>query len=258
MAAAANPWRPFRAIISAISPWSRGRGMHAAPGSAPSKKARAPRRRRASASRVRRPGSGARWPRGVSCAGRGRWASGPWRWRHGWCLESPRGGPQTARRGCARLAVRASRTALVTPCGRGRQPARRQATGPRPKPRGMPWPQRLSASVGKSSRRWRSVRVQHRLIVGAAETSEAIRGQRGGKMHTRVVERRQLDLRQPGAATGRRVTTFCQPEAGGRQPVPRFQASHHFVWPQARLRLPVLATTAIQRWRPGFPSGSGV
>jgi hypothetical protein len=173
----------------------------------------------------------------------------------------PRVPPGWAPDGAPRLRTagwRASRTALVTLCGRGRQPARRQATGPRPKPRGRPWPPRLSAPGVQSSRRWRLGRGQHRLIVGAAEPSEASRGQRGGKMHTRVVERRQLDLRQPGAALGRRVTTFCQPEAGWRQPVTLVQASHHFVWPQARVRLPVLATTAIQRWRPGVPSGAGV
>jgi hypothetical protein len=60
---------------------------------------------------------------------------------------------------CAPLFVtdgfRAYLTALLTHYGRWVQPPRRQATGPRPKPRWMPRPQWLSAQVVKTTRRRR-------------------------------------------------------------------------------------------------------
>src|SRR5262249_45666952 len=44
----------------------------------------------------------------------------------------------------------------------GRPPERRQATGPRPTPRGLPRPARLAAPGVQASRRWRLVGVTHR------------------------------------------------------------------------------------------------
>src|SRR5262249_44076508 len=56
---------------------------------------------------------------------------------------------------------RAYMTALLTHSGHWVQPARRQATGPSPKPRWMPLPQLLYAQVVKTVRRRRLVRVSH-------------------------------------------------------------------------------------------------
>jgi hypothetical protein len=78
--------------------------------------------------------------------------------------------------------------ALVTHYGQWIQPERRQAKGPRPKPRWMPLPQLLYAQVVKSYRRRRIVGVKHRVIFGAAETIEAILAKRGWKMNTAFIE----------------------------------------------------------------------
>ena len=60
-------------------------------------------------------------------------------------------------------------TALLTHFGSWSQPERRQATGPRPKPRWMPLPQLLYAQVVKSYRRRRLVRVKHRVGFGTID-----------------------------------------------------------------------------------------
>src|SRR5215475_2070940 len=57
-------------------------------------------------------------------------------------------------------------TALLTHFGHWTHPARRQATGPRPKPRWMPLPELLYAQVVKSYRRRRIVGVKHRMVFG--------------------------------------------------------------------------------------------
>jgi hypothetical protein len=63
-------------------------------------------------------------------------------------------------------------TALVGHYGQWIQPKRRQAKGPRPKPRWMPKPSLLYAQVIKSYRRRRIVGVKHRVIFGPAATIE--------------------------------------------------------------------------------------
>src|SRR5262249_25329194 len=65
-------------------------------------------------------------------------------------------------------------TALLTHYGQWVQPARRQATGPAPKPRWRPLPQLLYAQVVKTVRRRRLVRVQHRVVFGTLEAVHAV------------------------------------------------------------------------------------
>src|SRR2546429_4571986 len=65
-------------------------------------------------------------------------------------------------------------TALLTHYGHWVQPSRRQATGPSPKPRWMPFPQLLYAHVVKTIRRRRLVRVRHRVVFGALEAVEQV------------------------------------------------------------------------------------
>jgi hypothetical protein len=57
-------------------------------------------------------------------------------------------------------------TALLTHFGHWRQPERRQAKGPRPKPRWMPLPELFYAQVVKSYRRRRLVGVTHHVVFG--------------------------------------------------------------------------------------------
>jgi hypothetical protein len=57
-------------------------------------------------------------------------------------------------------------TALLTHFGDWRQPQRRQAKGPMPKPRWVPLPELLYAQVVKSYRRRRLVGVTHRVVFG--------------------------------------------------------------------------------------------
>ena len=69
----------------------------------------------------------------------------------------PGGVPRVLSDGCKEYG-----TARRAPVGAGRHPERRQAHGPRPKPRWMPRPELLSAPGVKASRRRRIGRVQHR------------------------------------------------------------------------------------------------
>ena len=150
--------------------------------------------------------------------------------------------------------------ALVTHYGQWRQPERRQAAGPLPKPRWMPQPTLLYAQVVKSYRRRRMVGVQHRVVFGGRETIVSMLAKRGWKINTSFVERLNLDLRQHVAAIGRRVNTLCKHEAGLRQQLVLFQVYHNFVLPHASLRLPLPAleaipeTGSIKRWRHQTPA----
>ena len=65
-------------------------------------------------------------------------------------------------------------TALLTHDGPWVQPERRQATGPAPKPRWMPLPQRLSAQVIKTTRRRRLVSGKHRGVFGRLDAVEQV------------------------------------------------------------------------------------
>ncbi len=145
-------------------------------------------------------------------------------------------------------------SALVGHYGRWMQPERRQAKGPRPKPRWMPQPRLLYAQVVKSYRRRRIVGVKHRVIFGATETIKSILAKRGWTINTAFIERLNLDFRQHVAAIGRRVNTLCKHEAGLRQQLALFQAYHNFVLPHASLRVPVPEADSLQRWQPQTPA----
>ena len=111
------------------------------------------------------------------------------------------------------------------------QPARRQATGPAPKPRWIPLPGRLYAQVIKTVRRRRLVRVSHRLVFGTLAAIEQLLATQGWQINTAFVERLNLDIRQHGAAVGRRVATLCKQEAGVRQQLALYHAYHNFCLP---------------------------
>jgi len=151
-------------------------------------------------------------------------------------------------------------TALVTHYGCWMPPERRQAPGPRPKPRWMPLPQLLYAQVVKSYRQRRLVGVTHRVVFGTREAIERILTKRGWRINTSFVERLNLDLRQHVAAIGRRVNTVCKHEAGLRQQLALFHTYHNFVLPHASLRVPlpeleaIPETGAIKRWQPRTPA----
>jgi IS1 family transposase len=96
-------------------------------------------------------------------------------------------------------------TALLTHYGQWVQPARRQATGPAPKPRWRPLPGLLYAQVIKTVRRRRLVRVSHRLVFGTLAAIEQVLAAHGWQINTAFVERLNLAIRQHVAAVGRRV-----------------------------------------------------
>jgi transposase-like protein/IS1 family transposase len=165
---------------------------------------------------------------------------------------------------CAPLFVtdglRESMTALLTHYGHWVQPARRQATGPAPKPRWMPLPQLLYAQVVKTVRRRRLVRVRHRVVFGTLETVNALLAPLGCQINTAFIERLNLTIRQHVAAVGRRVTTLCKGEDGMRQQLVLFHAYHNFCLPHASLRVPLAAplptngSGSATQWQPRTPA----
>jgi hypothetical protein len=122
-------------------------------------------------------------------------------------------------------------TALLTHCGHWVQSPRRQAPGPVPKPRWLPLPQLLYAPVVKTVRRWRLVRVSHRVGCGTLEAVEQVLSVCGWQIQTAFVERLTLDIRQRVAAVGRRVITLCKGEDGVRQQRALYQTYHNFCLP---------------------------
>jgi IS1 family transposase/transposase-like protein len=151
-------------------------------------------------------------------------------------------------------------TALVTHYGQWMQAERRQATGPKPKPRWIAQPGLLYAQVVKSYRRRLLVGVNHRLVFGPLETAQQLLAKRGWKINTAFVERLNLDFRQHVAAIGRRVTTLCKHEAGLRYQLALLHTYHNFVLPHASLRLPLPqpeptnGTGSPKRWQPQTPA----
>jgi hypothetical protein len=139
-------------------------------------------------------------------------------------------------------------TALLTHYGHWLQPPRRQATGPAPKPRWMPLPQLLYAQVVKTVRRRRLVGVRHRVVFGTLEAVEQVLAACGWQINTAFIERLNLDIRQRGAAVGRRVNTLCKGEDGLRDQLALFQTYHNFVLPHASLRQPLLLPEVTNGW----------
>ena len=86
----------------------------------------------------------------------------------------------------------------------------------------MPLPELLYAQVVQSYRRRRIVGVKHRVVFGSRLAIEQMLARCGWTINTAFVERLNLDLRQCGAATGRRVNTLCQGEAGLRDQLALF------------------------------------
>jgi len=152
------------------------------------------------------------------------------------------------------------RTALLSHVGSWGQPARRQAPGPVLKPRWMPLPELLYAQGVKSYRRRRLVGVTHRVVFGTQLAIEQVLAACGWTFNTAFVERLNLDIRQRGAAIGRRVNTLCQGEASLQDQLVLFQTYHNFVLPHASLRQPLLIPEptngrgSAKRWLPCTPA----
>jgi IS1 family transposase len=151
-------------------------------------------------------------------------------------------------------------TALLTHVGEWVQPERRQAKGPRPKPRWMPLPQLLYAQVVKAYRRWRIVGVKHRAVFGTMDQVKQVLSACGRQINTAFVERLNLDIRQRVAAVGRRVNTLCQGEDGVRQQLALYHCYYNFCLPHASLRqplpqpVPTNGTGSAKQWRPCTPA----
>jgi IS1 family transposase len=151
-------------------------------------------------------------------------------------------------------------TALLTHYGQWVQPARRQATGPLPKPRWMPQPGLLYAQVVKTVRRRRLVDVRHRVVFGTMEAVNAVLAPLGWHINTAFVEWLNLAIRQHIAAVGRRVSTLCKGEDGVRQQLALYHAYYNFCLPHASLRqplpqpLPTHGTGSATQWRPCTPA----
>ena len=97
-------------------------------------------------------------------------------------------------------------TALLTHYGQWVHPARRQATGPAPKPRWMPFPELRYAQVVKQYRRRRVVGVRHRVVFDTLAAVKQVLVITGWQINTAFIERVNLTIRQHVAAVGRRVT----------------------------------------------------
>ena len=155
---------------------------------------------------------------------------------------------------------RESMTAWLTHYGQWVQPERRQAHGPAPQPRWMPVPQLLYAQVVKTVRRRRLVRVHHRVVFGTLETVNAGLAPLGCQINTAFIERLNLTIRQHVAAVGRRVSTLCKHEAGGRQQLALYHVYHNFCLPHASLRQPLSQPRPTQghgsakTWQPRTPA----
>jgi IS1 family transposase len=151
-------------------------------------------------------------------------------------------------------------TALLTHYGQWVQPARRQATGPAPKPRWMPLPQLLYAQVVKTVRRRRLVRVRHRVVFGTLEAAQQVLAACGWQINTAFIERLNLSIRQHVAAVGRRVTTLCKGEDGLHQQLALYHVYYNFCLPHTSLRQPLplpeptYGSGSATQWRPCTPA----
>jgi hypothetical protein len=106
--------------------------------------------------------------------------------------------------GCIPLFVtdgfKAYRSARLSHCGSWVQPERRQATGPVPKPRGIPLPELLYAQVIKTTRRRRLVRVSHRVVFGTFEAVPQVLAACGWQSNTAFVEVRSVGRKEAEAS----------------------------------------------------------
>jgi len=124
----------------------------------------------------------------------------------------------------------------------------------------VPLPGLLSAQVGKTVRRRRLVRVQHRVVCGTLEAVQQVLAACGWQSNTAFIERLNLSIRQQVAALGRRVTTLGKHEDGVRQQVALYHVYHNFCLPHASLRvpwpqpLPTNGPGSATTWRPRTPA----
>jgi hypothetical protein len=118
----------------------------------------------------------------------------------------------------------------------------------------MPLPQLRYAQVVKTVRRRRLVGVTPRGVFGTREAVHQVLAVCGWQRTTAFVERINRNLRQHGAAVGRRVTPLCKSEDGWRQQWGWSPVYDNFCLPPARLRHPLLqpepthGTGAATRW----------
>jgi len=151
-------------------------------------------------------------------------------------------------------------TALLTHYGQWEQPARRQATGPLPKPRWRPLPQLLYAQVVKTVRRRRLVAVTHRVVFGTLDAVNQVLAPLGWQINTAFVERLNLTIRQHVAAIGRRVSTLCKGADGLCQQLALYHGYYNFCLPHASLHQPLPQPEptngrgSAKLWRPCTPA----
>jgi transposase-like protein/IS1 family transposase len=150
--------------------------------------------------------------------------------------------------------------AIVSHCGRGVQPSRRQTRGLWPTPRGMPWPGRLYAQVVKRMRRRRIVEGTPRVVIGTkAAVGQGLEAC-GWQSKTAMVERLNLRLRQRVVAIRRRSASPCKSSDGVRNQLLLFQVYSNFVLPPASLRqalagpIPTNGRGSAQVWRQQTPA----
>lgn len=97
-------------------------------------------------------------------------------------------------------------------------------------------------------------------MFGTREAGQHVLAACGWQIHTSVVERLNLDIRQRVAAVGRRVNTLCQGEDGWRAQLARYPVYDNFVLPPASVRPPWLVpeptngTGAAKMGRPYTPA----
>jgi hypothetical protein len=156
--------------------------------------------------------------------------------------------------------VREYLTAFLTHYGPWVQPPRRPATGPAPKPRGLPLPGLRYAQGIKTVRRRRLGHGRHRVGFGPLEAVPPVFAACGWPLNTAFLARFNLSMRPQGAAGGRRVTTLWKGAEGFRQqgalsPVDSNCCLPHATWRQPLLQAePTLGSGAVKRWQPRTPA----
>jgi hypothetical protein len=121
----------------------------------------------------------------------------------------------------------------------------------------MPLPELLYAQVIKTTRRWRLVRVSHRVVFGTFEAVPPVLAACGWQINTACVERLNLTRRQPVAAIGRRVSTLCKGEEGLAQQLALYHGYDNFCLPPGSVRqplpqpVPTNSKSSAKQWRPG-------
>ena len=149
-------------------------------------------------------------------------------------------------------------TALLTHFGHWVQPSRRQARGPAPKPRWMPYRSCSMRRWSRPYRRRRLVRVRHRVIFGTWPGSSRCWPHRVADQH-RLYRADQLSIRQHVAAVGG-ASSRSEGREGGAPAARPVSGLLQFCLPHTSVRVPLaqpLPTNgagAAKRWRPRTPA----